>query len=43
VNTLIVEPGRYRFTDFVKVGTPFTLIVMLVVSVMVPLVMPVWP
>jgi di/tricarboxylate transporter len=43
VNTLIVEPGRYRFTDFVKVGTPFTLVVMLVVSVMVPLVLPVWP
>ena len=40
VNTLIVEPGRYRFSDFVKIGTPFTLVVMLVVVLMVPVVMP---
>lgn len=43
VNTLIVEPGRYRFVDFVRVGTPFTVVVMLMVAVMVPLVLPVWP
>jgi di/tricarboxylate transporter len=40
VNTLIVEPGRYRFGDFVRIGTPFTLVVMLVAAVMVPLVFP---
>lgn len=43
VNTLIVEPGRYRFLDFVKIGTPFTLVVMLVVAIMVPLVLPFYP
>ena len=40
VNTLIVEPGRYRFGDFVRIGTPFTLVVMLVAALMVPLVFP---
>lgn len=40
VNTLIVEPGRYRFADFVKIGTPFTLVVMVVVALLVPLLFP---
>lgn len=40
VNTLVVEPGRYRFGDFVKVGVPFTLIVLLVSVVTVPLLFP---
>ncbi|MGF3951552.1 SLC13 family permease, partial [Staphylococcus aureus] len=40
VNTLIVEPGRYRFGDFVRIGTPFPLVVMLVAALMVPLVFP---
>lgn len=43
VNTLIVEPGRYRFSDFLKLGTPFTILVMIVVAIMVPLVMPLHP
>ena len=40
VNTLIVEPGRYRFVDFVKIGTPFTIIVMLVTATLVPVLLP---
>ncbi|MGC3994848.1 MAG: SLC13 family permease [Propionicimonas sp.] len=40
VNTLVVEPGRYRFSDFVKIGTPFTLVVGLVSVLMVPLLLP---
>lgn len=40
VNTLIVEPGRYRFGDFVRIGTPFTLVVMLVAAFLVPVVFP---
>ena len=36
VNTLVLGPGQYRFGDFVKVGVPFTLLVMLVTVVMVP-------
>ncbi|WP_203580801.1 SLC13 family permease [Microbacterium hibisci] len=40
VNTLVVEPGRYRFGDFVRLGVPFTVVVLIVSVVMVPLVMP---
>ncbi len=40
VNTLVVEPGRYSFFDFFKVGAPFTIVVLLVSVFMVPLVLP---
>lgn len=40
VNTLVVEPGRYRFADFVKIGAPFTVITLVVSVLMVPLLMP---
>lgn len=36
VNTLVLGPGQYRFGDFVKVGVPFTLLVMVVSVIMVP-------
>jgi di/tricarboxylate transporter len=34
VNTLVLGPGDYRFTDFVRVGTPL-LVVMLIASLLV--------
>lgn len=40
VNTLVMAPGRYRFTDFLRVGVPFTLLVMLVSVGLVPLLFP---
>lgn len=40
VNTLVVGPGHYRFGDFVKIGVPFTLLVMLVSVVLVPWLFP---
>jgi di/tricarboxylate transporter len=40
VNTLVVGPGNYGFGDFVKVGVPFTVIVMIVSVVLVPLLLP---
>ena len=40
VVTLVVEPGRYRFTDFVKVGAPLQVIAWLVTLVVAPLVFP---
>lgn len=36
VNTLVLGPGGYRFGDFVKVGVPFTVLVMIVNVIMVP-------
>jgi di/tricarboxylate transporter len=40
VNTLVVGPGNYTFGDFVKVGTPFSLIVLVVCVIMVPWLLP---
>ncbi len=40
VNTLVIGPGNYRFADFVRVGVPFTLLVMLASVLMVPLLFP---
>jgi len=40
VNTLVLGPGRYRFGDFVRIGVPFTLLVMLLCVGLIPLVAP---
>jgi len=37
-NLLVYGPGRYRFSDFVKVGTPLTAICAVVVVVLAPLI-----
>lgn len=39
-NTLVVAPGNYSFADFLKVGVPFALLVMVVSVVMVPWLLP---
>lgn len=36
VNTLVLGPGGYRFMDFVRLGVPFTLLVMLACVVLLP-------
>jgi len=40
VNTLVLGPGRYRFADFVRIGVPFTLLVMLLCVLLVPWLTP---
>ena len=40
VVTLVVDPGRYRFLDFVKVGVPLLALTYLVAFLVVPLVFP---
>ncbi len=40
VNTLVVSPGNYRFSDFVRIGVPFTILVMIVAVIMVPILLP---
>jgi di/tricarboxylate transporter len=43
VNTLVVTPGNYKFGDFVKIGTPFSMVVMVVAVLLVPVLLPVFP
>lgn len=38
VNTMVVNAGNYSFSDFLKVGIPFTIIVGLISVFMVPVV-----
>ena len=40
VNTLVVGPGRYTFLDFIRIGVPLALLVLLVTVLLVPLVFP---
>jgi di/tricarboxylate transporter len=40
VNTLVVAPGHYTFSDFVRIGVPFSLIVLIVSVMLVPWLLP---
>ena len=40
VNTLVMGPGRYRFSDFLRIGLPLAVLVMAVSVALVPLVLP---
>ena len=42
VNTLVVVPGNYAFGDFVKVGVPFTIVVLIVSVLLVPWLLPLY-
>jgi di/tricarboxylate transporter len=39
-NTMIMGPGHYRYRDFLRVGTPLTLLAIAVAAVTIPLF---WP
>ncbi len=43
VNTLVVNPGGYRFADFVRVGVPLQVLVLGLAVVVVPVVYPFRP
>jgi di/tricarboxylate transporter len=40
VNTLVVGPGNYRFADFIRLGVPFSLVVLVTSVLLVPLLLP---
>ncbi|MEJ2705119.1 MAG: anion permease, partial [Sedimentisphaerales bacterium] len=39
-NLMVFGPGGYRFTDFVRIGLPLNLILMVCATILIPLV---WP
>lgn len=40
VNTLVITAGKYRFSDYVKIGVPLTLLMLVVSVVIIPLIFP---
>ncbi len=38
--TLVMGPGGYRFIDYIKVGVPLTLVVLIVLMIVLPFF---WP
>ena len=40
VNTLVMAAGNYRFSDYIKIGTPMILIMLIVTLIGVPLLFP---
>ncbi|EIX9125147.1 SLC13 family permease [Klebsiella pneumoniae] len=40
VNTLVLGPGKYSFSDFVKIGVPFTILVMVLCVLLIPVLFP---
>lgn len=42
-NILIMGPGGYRFTDYIKVGLPLVLVVLVVVLLVLPIFWPLYP
>lgn len=42
-NTLIMGPGGYRYSDYLRVGVPLTIVVLIVTMIVLPLVWPLVP
>lgn len=42
-NVLVMGPGGYRFIDYVKVGAPLTIIVLLILMLILPILWPLTP
>jgi di/tricarboxylate transporter len=40
VNTLVIGPGGYRFSDFLRIGVPFSVIALLTCVTLVPVLLP---
>nr|MDQ3100561.1 SLC13 family permease [Bacteroidota bacterium] len=39
-NSMIYVPGRYRFNDYVRVGTPLTIILLILAMIVIPMYFP---
>lgn len=42
-NTLVLGPGQYKFTDYVKAGVPLSLVCFVVSLIIIPMVWPFFP
>lgn len=42
-NTLVMGPGKFKFNDYIKVGTPLVFIALVVCVVIIPLAWPFYP
>jgi len=42
-NLMVYSPGGYRFTDFMRVGIPLTILIGLVASIVAPIFYPLYP
>ena len=42
-NTLVLGPGQYKFTDYVKAGVPLILVCFVVSLIIIPMVWPFFP
>lgn len=42
INSMVTTAGNYSFADFIRVGLPFTLIVMVICVTLVPLLLPLY-
>ena len=40
VNTLVLGPGNYRFSDFTKLGIPLQLLILVATLAVVPILFP---
>jgi di/tricarboxylate transporter len=40
VNSLIVGPGNYKFSDFVRIGVPFSFVALCICTFLVPILLP---
>jgi di/tricarboxylate transporter len=43
VNVLVMGPGGYRFTDYLKVGIPLNLVILAVLLLILPIFWPLFP
>ena len=42
-NLMVQEPGGYTFTDYVRVGLPLTIVVLVVLMLVLPILWPLTP
>jgi di/tricarboxylate transporter len=42
-NVLVMGPGGYRFADYLRVGLPLTLVVLVVALIVLPIAWPLYP